>query len=156
MIIPSQKRRRPDTSCGFYQLDAKFTIKSYQAYRLHQIASSLGKSDLFQLDICRLAATCWTTCIELVDKSLDNQFASSLLTTCSTLVIIRSDSDRFGDCKATRLKQTCLMLRVYTSLLTSCNNFLQADIKMRSHDLQQLVTTSLLQVVNRLVASLLV
>ena len=43
--------------------------------------------------------------------------------------------------------------QVATSLLTSCNNLLQqADIRMRSHGLPQLVTTSLLQVVNRLVA----
>ena len=35
-----------------------------------------------------------------------------------------------------------------TSLLTSCNNLLeQVGIRMRSHSLQQLVTTSLLQVV---------
>ena len=41
-----------------------------------------------------------------------------------------------------------------TSLLTSCNSLLQqADIRMRSHGLRRLVTTSLLQVVNRLVAS---
>ena len=44
--------------------------------------------------------------------------------------------------------------QVTTSLLTSCNNVLQqADIRMRSHGLRQLVTTSLLHVVNRLVAS---
>ena len=41
-----------------------------------------------------------------------------------------------------------------TSLFTFCNNLLlQADIRIRSHGLQQLATTSLLQVVNRLVAN---
>ena len=44
--------------------------------------------------------------------------------------------------------------QVVTSLLTSRNNLIQqADIRMRSHGLRQLVTTSLLQVVNRLVGS---
>ena len=44
--------------------------------------------------------------------------------------------------------------QVVTRLLTSCHNLLQqADMRMRSHGLRQLVTTSLLQVVNRLVAS---
>ena len=39
-------------------------------------------------------------------------------------------------------------------LLTSWNNLLQqADIRIHLHGLQQLVTTSLLQVVNKLVAS---
>ena len=50
---------------------------------------------------------------------------------------------------------TAKSAQVATGLLTSCNNLLQqADIRMRSHGLRQLVTTSLLQVVNRLVASL--
>ena len=45
-------------------------------------------------------------------------------------------------------------MQVVTSLLTSSNNLLQqADIRMRSHALRQLVTTSLLQVVNRPIAS---
>ena len=51
---------------------------------------------------------------------------------------------------------TAKSAQVVTSLdlLTSCNNLLQqVDIRMRSHGLRQLVTTSLLQVVNRLVAS---
>ena len=44
--------------------------------------------------------------------------------------------------------------QVLTSLLTSCNNLLQqADIRMGLHGLRRLVTTNLLQVVNRLVAS---
>ena len=43
---------------------------------------------------------------------------------------------------------------IATSLLTSCNNLLQeADIRMCSHGLRQLVITSLLQVVNRRLAS---
>ena len=46
-------------------------------------------------------------------------------------------------------KRVCL-----TRLLTSCNKLLQqADIRMRSHGLRHFLTTSLLQVVNRLVAS---
>ena len=44
--------------------------------------------------------------------------------------------------------------QVLTSLLTSCNNLLQqADIRMGLHGLRRLVTTNLLQVLNRLVAS---
>ena len=56
-------------------------------------------------------------------------------------------TDRYLDYKAKNAQ-------VAINLLTSCNNLLQqADIRMRSHGLRQLVITSLLQVVNRLVAS---
>ena len=49
--------------------------------------------------------------------------------------------------KTPKLQQVCWVL-------TSCNNLLQqADIRMRPHGLRQLATTSLLQVVNRFVAS---
>ena len=49
---------------------------------------------------------------------------------------------------------SCQLLPQFGGLLTSCNNLLQqADIRMRSHGLRQLVTTSLLQVFKRLVAS---
>ena len=49
---------------------------------------------------------------------------------------------------------TAKNVQVVASLLTSCNNLLQqADIRMHSHGLRQLVKTSLLQVVNRLVAT---
>ena len=51
-------------------------------------------------------------------------------------------------------RYTAKNVQVATSLLKSCNNLLQqADIRMRSHGLLQLVTTSLLQVVKRLVTS---
>ena len=57
------------------------------------------------------------------------------------------------------IRYTAKNVQVATSLLTSCDNLSQqADLRMRSHGLRQLVhdslfTTSLLQVVNRLVAS---
>ena len=57
-------------------------------------------------------------------------------------------------CGSKRQTYTAKNVQVVASLLTSCNNLLrQADIRMRSHGLRQLVKTSLLQVVNRLVAS---
>ena len=47
--------------------------------------------------------------------------------------------------------------QVVTSLLTSCNNLLQqARYQVRSRGLRQLVTTSLLQVVNRAVTKALI
>ena len=47
--------------------------------------------------------------------------------------------------------------KIGTSLLTTCNNLSQqTDITMRSHRLRQLVTTTLLQVVNRLVSKLII
>ena len=73
--------------------------------------------------------------------------------------------DNVGGIKRTTLTKTKLRVytsgtctaknaQVITSLLTSCNKLLQqAGIRMRSHGLRQLGTTSLLQVVNRLVAS---
>ena len=57
-------------------------------------------------------------------------------------------------CKLSPYIYTAKKARVTTRLFTSCNNLLQqADIRMRSHGFRQLVTTSLLLVVNRLVAS---
>ena len=54
-------------------------------------------------------------------------------------------------CKARRL--TCDTAKNALSLI-SCNNLLQqADFRMRLHGLRRLVTTSLLQVVNRFVKS---
>ena len=57
----------------------------------HQVASlASGKSDLMQLDICRFAVRFFKQLASsLWIKSLDNQLASSLLTTCSRLVIIK-------------------------------------------------------------------
>ena len=57
-------------------------------------------------------------------------------------------------CSIFNMLYTAKTAKFATSLSTCCNNLLrQADIRMRLHGKRQLLTTSLLQVVNRLVAS---
>ena len=79
--LHSQKRHRLVASC---QLVLPIScnklinfIKLQQAYQFHQIATSLLRSGLLQLVICRHVTTCWsnlqqtsmlTTCYKLVDK----------------------------------------------------------------------------------------
>ena len=81
--IHNQKRYRLAASCGFYR----------PAPSCEQVAASLWKSDLLQLDICRLAVSYWKHLLasSLWIKSLDNQLAASLLTTCSRLVIVKPE-----------------------------------------------------------------
>ena len=51
-----------------------------QFFQFYQVATSLLKSGMLQLIMCRLVVTCWKT-------SFDHQLATSLLTTCNRLVV---------------------------------------------------------------------
>ena len=89
--VHSQKRHRPAANCGFYRLAAS----------CQQIAASLLTSSSCSKSVkIRLIATLYLqTCYKLLKqlasslwiKSLDNQLAASLLTTCSRLVIIKPE-----------------------------------------------------------------
>ena len=59
--IKGTQPETPQTCCKLWFLPAwcKFVNKLEQACQFHQVAASLWKSDLLQLDICRLAASCW-------------------------------------------------------------------------------------------------
>ena len=82
-LVPcSQKPHTLDATFEFYLTTCKFAIKLHQVFWLHQIASSLWKSELLQPDIRRLAARCWNN---LHQAGFDSQLATSLLTTCSKL-----------------------------------------------------------------------
>ena len=61
----------------------QFVNKLQQACQFHQVATSLLKSGLLQLVICRLVTTCWN----LQQACWNNQLATSLLTTCNRLVV---------------------------------------------------------------------
>ena len=55
--------------------------KLQQACQFHQVATSLLRSGLLQLVICRLVTTCHLqTCYKLVETTYNNQLATSLLT----------------------------------------------------------------------------
>ena len=71
---------RLDASCGFFWLDANLLSICTVKIRLDTT------SDL--QTYCKLLKQLWSN---LWIKSLDNQFSSSLLTTCSRLVIIKPE-----------------------------------------------------------------
>ena len=82
---------------------------------IHQVAASLWKSDLLQLDICRLVASC----IKLVDKksqlSTCIKPVDNLQQTCKHQAEANDANAswyRLDDSKVTSLQQTCCKLRV--------------------------------------------
>ena len=102
-----------------------------------------------------------TTCISLVDKILDNQLASSLLTTCSRLVIIKPEqamrthpdidlmTARQQACS--RLAATCTFLTVYTRKnLTTCSKSANKPSTSCVRTACYKLSTSLEQAVNNL------
>ena len=67
-----------------------------------------------------------------------------------------SHTSFFCRCIHIKIRASCnKSVDILQQLVTTSNLLQQADVRMRSHDLPQLVTASLLKVVNRLVASLL-
>ena len=85
--LHSQKRHRLVASCQFYQLVAT----CQQVATSFSILSSCNKSVKIRLlAICHLQ-TCYNLLKQLAESllitSLDNQFATSLLTTCDRLVL---------------------------------------------------------------------
>ena len=87
-----------------------------------------------------------TICISCWIKSLDNQLATSLLPTCSTLVIIKPEQ-----VVRTRLQDNepaADLMQLNSQKRASCNTFVdilqqtcyqQADVRMRLHGLRQRV-----------------
>ena len=82
--LAREKHACTQTSCEFWILLTCFTfvVKLHQGYS--SCIKALWNSDLMYIDIFRIASSFWI-------KSLDNQLASSLLTTCSRLVIIKPE-----------------------------------------------------------------
>ena len=76
----SQKRHRLLASCQFYRLVAT----------CQQVATSLLRSSLLQLVICRLVTTCWN---KLQQAYWNNQLATSLLTTCKQSQAMQTHPD---------------------------------------------------------------
>ena len=113
----SHERHRLVANCQFYRLVAAFQqCKFYKTCQFHQVATSLLKSGLLQLVICRLSNSLKQPVVCLWITNFDNQLNTSLLTTCNRLVV-------------NKLSQT-----------------------MQTHPDIDLLITSLLQDVNRLVA----
>ena len=63
-------------------------LKSVNFFMLRQVCENQTCCNLIFADLLQVVET---ICIKLVDKNLDNQLASSLLTTCSGLVIIKPE-----------------------------------------------------------------
>ena len=63
-------------------------IKSVGFMNFNQVCENQTLCSLISTDLLQVIET---TCIKLVDKSLDDQLASTLLTTCSRLVVKRCE-----------------------------------------------------------------
>ena len=84
-----QERHRLDASCGFSRLDVSLLsscIKPISFIKFYQVCENQTRCNLIFQDFLQalkqLASSLWI-------KSLDNQLTSSLLTTCSRLVIVK-------------------------------------------------------------------
>ena len=89
--LHSQKRLRLAASSGFYRLCCKLSkscSNSVDFIKLQQVCQNQTYCNLISAALLQVVET---TCIKLVDKSLDNELAASLLTTCSRLVIIHPE-----------------------------------------------------------------
>ena len=78
LVLPSQNATYLLQVVNFIGM-LKVVNKLHQTCLFYQVATSLLKSGLLQLVICRLDINC--------QKQLDNQLAISLLTTCNRLVV---------------------------------------------------------------------
>ena len=123
----------PQTCCKLWILPACCKLSTSCSKSVDFInLQKIWKSDLLQLiaDLCRYLQTCRKLLKQLASslwiRSLDNQLAASLLTTCSTLVIIkpeqamRTHSD-IGFMTArqqaySRLAANCAFLAVHVSV----------------------------------------
>ena len=106
-----------DASCEFYRLDASLSSSWII------VESSLRKSDLMQVDICRLAESCLNNVHQagLLIKSLDEQLASSLLKTCGRLVIIKLEQAMWTYPYVSLMKakqQSCIKLAAFLAVYT--------------------------------------